>query len=164
MKHGWRIFSQEVRYRGRVKLALLQPDGKERDRSGTGAISEFEFMRAPETLRQTVLARDLVARWKVPDEAAAVARLAAMVEPSFDSSSGMIFLDVYSRSPEEAAELANAVADAYESRRGESAQKLAQDSLQAMEARLADQLKKVEEARRRMEELEQIRGTAAESK
>ncbi|MBP7950780.1 MAG: polysaccharide biosynthesis tyrosine autokinase [Verrucomicrobiales bacterium] len=145
----------EKQYVGRVKLQVHHDSkdpiferGYGGGISGTWLETEFKIITSRETLLRVVKSQNLVKKWNLGnDENLAVDRLAKKVEPQEERGTEMISIEVFSSNPQEAADLANAVADAYEERRKEYEKGRSSAAVDVLEMELDAQEKKAEEKR-----------------
>ncbi len=143
----------DKKYVGRVKLQVHHDSSKqifEREYGGptqTFLETEFKKITARETLMRVVRSMNLAKVWNLDNEQQAVDKLTRMVEPAEERGTEIIAIEVYSTKPKEAADLANAVADAYEERRKEQEKKRNEDAVNMLQMELESQERKVEEKR-----------------
>ncbi len=144
----------EKKHVGRVKLQVhtKSMDGVfNKDFGGTSATwleTEFKIITSRETLLHVVRGKALAKRWNLGnDDNAAVDRLSRMVETNEERGTDLITIEVYSPKMDEAAELANAVSDAYEERRKEYEKSKSEGAVNMLQSELDNQDKKVEEKR-----------------
>jgi capsular polysaccharide biosynthesis protein len=100
-------------YVGRVKL-LVHHERPGPSLASNWPETEIKLITSQAALGQVVARRNLMTEWNLPDEAAAIDHLQRMVEVTVEQEAEIIHIEVYSPNPKQAAELANAVADAYE--------------------------------------------------
>ena len=144
----------EKKHVGRVKLQVHHDskDGvfsKEMGgMSNTWLETEFKIITSRETYNRVVRTKGLAKRWNLGnDENAAVDKLSRMVETNEERGTDLIAIEVYSPKAEEAAELANAVAEAYEERRKDYEKGRSENAVNMLQMELDSQEKKVEEKR-----------------
>ncbi len=144
----------EKKHVGRVKMQVHHDAVKSVfDRDGAGVSStwletEFKIITARETLLHVVRTKGLAKRWNLGnDDNAAVDKLTRMVETAEDRGTDLIAIEVYSPKMDEAAELANAVAEAYEERRKDYEKGRSEGAVNMLQMELDSQEKKVEEKR-----------------
>ena len=145
----------EKKHIGRVKLQVHHDSqsGPVFNRNSTGLSgqwleTEFKIITARETLLHVVRTLQLTKKWNLGnDENTAVTKLSGMVETSEERGTDMIAIEVYSPKADEAAELANAVADAYEDRRKEYEKHRSEDAINMLAMELDSQEKKVDAKR-----------------
>ena len=144
----------EKKHVGRVKLQVHH-DSKDavfgKDMGGmsnTWLETEFKIITSRETYNRVVRTKGLAKRWNLGnDENAAVDKLSRMVETNEERGTDLIAIEVYSPKAEEAAELANAVAEAYEERRKDYEKGRSENAVNMLQMELDSQEKKVEEKR-----------------
>ncbi|NNE93277.1 MAG: polysaccharide biosynthesis tyrosine autokinase [Verrucomicrobiales bacterium] len=112
--------------------------------------TQFETIKTNETLYRVVDKFDLVNRWGAATRQEAANMLRKNLETSSRRNTNLIDVSVYSTSPEEAAELANAVAQSYADGRLEEEQKRINKALTALESELAKQRERVSVSRSAM--------------
>ncbi|MFN0129946.1 MAG: polysaccharide biosynthesis tyrosine autokinase [Verrucomicrobiales bacterium] len=120
--------------------------------------TEFKIITSKETLSQVVKKRNLVERWKVASLDEAYTKLERMVDASEERGTDLIKIVVLSTDKEEAAELANDVAEAYTNRRKEIESERVQLAFQTLSHTRKGQEQEVERARNKMLELVQELG------
>lgn len=147
----------EKKYKGTVKIQIHRDLSKnifERDNAGMSSTwleTEFSNITARESLIRVVQKLNLVKRWNLGnEEQAAVGKLKQMIETNEERGTDIIAIDCYSPRPEEAAELANAVAEAYEERRKGYEKGRSEDAVNMLQSELDSQENKVEAKRVRM--------------
>jgi capsular exopolysaccharide synthesis family protein len=124
--------------------------------------TEFETIQSEKVLKKVVEGLNLNARWgekfRGPNEKLKTEEAMLMLKGHMDlrpvRNTSFIEIKVFSDKPEEAAELANAVAKAYKEFRTEERQELYAKGIKAVEDRLSEQEVKVRNA---TEEVEQLR-------
>jgi polysaccharide biosynthesis transport protein len=114
--------------------------------------TQFKIITSRETLLRVVNKKNLKARWDMSEDEA-VSRLFRMVETEEERGTEIINIEVYSTKWDEAAELANAVREAYEERRKETEQERVGRIVNVLNTRLKSQETEVEEARLEMMQL-----------
>jgi capsular exopolysaccharide synthesis family protein len=147
----------EKKHRGRVTMQV-QSNAKDTPfghgqsyTSGAWLETEFKIITSRETLIRVVRSLGLTKRQGWPqDENQAVDKLMFMVEPHEERGTELIAIEVYSPSPQEAAMLANAVADAYEGRRKDQMSEKAEKALDTLDKEIEDIEQSVDEKRVRM--------------
>ena len=116
--------------------------------SGNWLETEFKIITARETMLRVVRKLGLAKKWNLgTDENTTIAKLTGMVETSEERGTDIIAIEVYSPKPDEAAELANAVADAYEERRKETEKGRSESAINMLAMELDDQRKQVDSKR-----------------
>ncbi len=138
----------ETQYAGRVKFQVHRNAAKNVTSgwSATGLETEKAIITARETLLRVVRNKGLAARWKL-DEYEASEKLGRMVDTSVERGTDLITIEVTSPNRAEAAELANAVGEAYEERRKEYEKGRSEGAIAMLQNELEAQDKKVEEKR-----------------
>ena len=119
-------------YLGRAALEIVQDEEDLRVFNGGGGgmhghnlasmnfiKTEFEVITSQQTLYKVIDELGLVERWNTGNRAGAFKRLHKRTDPSARHNTNLIDIEVYADSPDEAAELANAIADNYSKRRQE---------------------------------------------
>lgn len=112
--------------------------------------TEFEIITSKDTLAQVIKKRNLVDRWKVADLDAAYTKLEGMVEASEKAGTDLVKIEVRSPDNQEAAELANDVAEAYINRRKEMEKERVQLAFETLSHTRKAQEQEVERARNEM--------------
>lgn len=79
--------------------------------------TQFEIITSQQTLYKVIDELGLVERWNTGTKAGAYHLLQKRTDPSARRNTNLIDIEVYADTPEEAAELANAIADNYSKRR-----------------------------------------------
>lgn len=122
--------------------------------------NEMERIRSGAVLEEVVLRRDLVSRWFPGSNATdplqvgqAVSRLGKLLQLRRVGDSGVIELQVQSPGAQEAADIANAVAEVYRNRRVADFQGYTQRGLAVLESELAMQSNRVAALRQQAEGL-----------
>ncbi|MFN0125710.1 MAG: hypothetical protein ACKV19_03365 [Verrucomicrobiales bacterium] len=115
--------------------------------------TEFEIITSNDTLAQVIKKRNLVDRWKVADLDAAYTKLERMVEASNEAGTDLVKIEVRSADKQEAAELANDVAEAYIHRRKEIEKERVQLAFETLSHTRQAQEQEVERARSEMLEV-----------
>jgi uncharacterized protein involved in exopolysaccharide biosynthesis len=148
------VSMQEKFYSGRVQLQLIPSGGGGvfskalREKSTNWVETECKIMTSRETLLHVVRAKALAKRWSLGnDDNAAVDKLAKGVEVRREPNTEIVTIEVCDGLMDVAAELANAVADAYEERAKEYEKGRAEVAVYMLQAILDSQEKKVEEKR-----------------
>lgn len=145
----------EKKHIGRVRLQVQQAsqgstvfNRNQMGSSGQWLETEFKIITARETMLRVVRKLGLAKKWNLgTDENTAIAKLTGMVETSEERGTDIISIEVYSPKPDEAAELANAVADAYEDRRKETEKGRSESAINMLAMELDDQRKQVDSKR-----------------
>ena len=115
--------------------------------------TQFEIISSKETLYGVIDRLDLVKRWELPSRMAAYHVLQGKIRAEEVRGTDLIDVFVYHTDPDEAAELANEVADRYRSRREEEELGRSNRALGSLEEQLDKQRGRVEVARMNMLEL-----------
>ncbi len=148
------ISTQEKIHVARVQLQLLPLGGAAvfakglAQKNANWVDTECHIITSRETLLHVVREKALAKRWDLGnDDNAAADKLAKMVEVSREPNTDLVTIEVYTGLMDVAAELANAVADAYEERAKEFEKGRAEAAVNMLQAELDNQEKKVEEKR-----------------
>ncbi len=130
------------KYRGRLEMKIERQDVKVKvgDHEGTdpGMFSEtalkteFETITKAETLYPVVEKFDLVHRWNLPDRRAALGKLLGNLDPQAMLKSDFVVIEYYDEDPKLAADIANAVADSYMTKRVEMVDRGKERALQVV--------------------------------
>jgi polysaccharide biosynthesis transport protein len=120
--------------------------------SGQFLETQFKIITARETLLRVINKKNLKARWDMTEDDA-VGKLFRMVETQEERGTEIIAIEVYSTQWDEAAELANAVRDAYEERRKQMEEERVGRIVGVLTSKLKSQEAEVEEARQEMMQL-----------
>lgn len=150
----------DKKYVGRTSLQVHQiaqtivfEDGNNGSRmnnlSGNFLETQFKIITSRETLIQVVNKKNLKARWEMSEDDA-VSKLSRMIETEEERGTEIISIEVYSNKYDEAAELANAVREAYEERRNQTEKDRVEGLVGALSLKLKAQSTDVEEARAEM--------------
>lgn len=115
--------------------------------------TQFQIISSKETLYRVIDQLDLVSHWELPSRQVAYQTLLSKVRADEVRGTDLIDIHVYHTDPQEAAELANAIADMYRTRREE--QELAQSNraLASLEEQLDKQRDLVAQSRMSMLDL-----------
>lgn len=144
----------EKKHVGRVKLqvhnesrnGLFERGGG--GQSSTWLETEFKIITSRENFMNVVHTKGLTKRWNLGnDDNAAVDKLARMVETSEERGTDLIAIEVFSPRMEEAAELANSIADSYEERRIDYDKNKMEKAVNVLQGELDHQEKNVEDKR-----------------
>lgn len=114
--------------------------------------TQFKIITARETLLRVVQKAGLMARWD-KSEAECVDKLSRMIETEEERGTEIIAIEVYSTTWDEAAELANAVREAYQERRTDAEKERVKGISSALDGKVNTQEAVVEEARKVMMDL-----------
>ena len=149
----------DKKYVGRTSLQVHQvaqttvfENGNDGSRLNMGANfleTQFKIITSRETLLQVVNKKNLKARWEMTEDDA-VSKLSRMIETEEERGTEIISIEVYSTQWDEAAELANAVREAYEDRRNKTEKDRVEGLVGALGLKLKAQTTDVEEARAEM--------------
>lgn len=120
--------------------------------------TEFKVITSKETLNIVIDKLGLVERWKLNTREEAYQKLLGMVDASEERGTSLIKIEVLSTDREEAAEIANEVAEAYRNRRTQMENERVQTAFQTITRTLEAQSKAVRDAQARMLELVQRYG------
>lgn len=161
------------RLRGKGKFESLARVKVERDQSDVsfvadprmGAVgydpyfiqNEFETIKSDKVLGQVVAAMDLQKEWSKGGQTLSTNEAIALLKQKLDlkAESKTSFIDIRAKSdkPQEAAELANAVAKSYQVFRSEQRQQLSLGGIKALEERWKEQEVKVTDAQKEVDRL-----------
>jgi len=119
--------------------------------------TQFKIITSRETLLRVVNKKNLAANWEMSVDDA-VSKLFRMIETEEERGTELISIEVYSTKYEEAADLANAVRDAYEERRKEMETERVTRITNVLTGKLKLQESEVEEARIAMMDLMKLYG------
>ena len=114
--------------------------------------TQFKIITSPETLLRVINKKNLKARWDMSEDEA-MSKLRRMIETEEERGTEIINIEVYSTTWDEAAELANAVREAYEDRRKETEQDRVGRIVGVLNGKLKAQETEVEESRIEMMQL-----------
>ena len=123
--------------------------------------TQFEIIQSRETLKEVIKngvdsagnLLDLKKSWGAPTNEDAYRMLKRKVETQDVRGTDLIDIEVYDTDPNLAADIANAVADAYRTRRQEEEQTRAQKALALLDQQIKSQEGRLEKARNNMIEL-----------
>ncbi len=159
------------KYRGRVEMKIERKADKvrvgERDGddptiySDTALKTEFETITKAETLYPVIEKFDLVKRWNLPDRRAALGKLMGNLDPQAMLRSDFVVIEYYDEDPKLAAELANAVADSYMTKRVEMANKGKEKALKVVENQIVSLEQQAHTARVKMLQAQKDAGIVA---
>ncbi|MCB1097380.1 MAG: protein kinase [Verrucomicrobiae bacterium] len=147
-------------YLGRLRLQI-QPVSQDfevfRDKSSRTMITpayiqtQFQIITSKETLYDVIDELQLVRKWEdARTPAEAYAKLLKMVETEAVRGTDLIDIEVYHTDPQEAADIANAIAVTYRNRRTEMESARSKQALDILNAQETLQEQKVEDTRLRM--------------
>ncbi len=148
----------DKKYVGRTSLQVHQSsrgagvifdEGSREDTRLIGANfleTQFKIITSRETLLRVVNQKNLKTRWDMTEDDA-VSKLSRMIETEEERGTEIMNIEVYSTKWDEAAELANAVREAYEQRRRETEQERVSRIVKVLDNRLNSQEDEVEAAR-----------------
>ena len=154
----------DKKYVGRTSLQVHQSskgtifgedanDQTSRFNQGTNFLeTQFKIITSPETLIRVIDKKNLKARWDMSEDEA-MAKLKRMIETEEERGTEIINIEVYSVTWDEAAELANAVREAYEERRKETEKDRVGRIVGVLNGKLKTQEEEVEAARIEMMQL-----------
>ena len=108
--------------------------------------TQFEVITSQQTLYRVIDQLGLVERWNTGTRNGAYQRLHKRTDPSARRNTNLIDIEVYADAPDEAAELANAIAEHYSIRRQEEDDTRAQKAVTALALEVAKQEKTVADA------------------
>lgn len=148
------------KYRGRVEMKIERKADKVRvgDRDGedptiysdTALKTEFETITKAETLYPVIEKFDLVKRWNMPDRRAALGKLLGNLDPQAMLKSDFVIIEYYDEDPKFAAEIANAVAESYMTKRVEMNDKGKERALKVVESQISNLEQQARSARIKM--------------
>lgn len=148
------------KYRGRVemkiervanKLQVFQRNSDDFAPSDVIIKNEYETITKPETLYPVVEKLNLAKRWNLPSRQAALGRLKGNLDTQSSVRSDFVVIEFYDQDAGVAAEVANAVADSYMTRRKEVDSKQKQEALQNMSKQIAEKEQERDQARAKMQ-------------
>ena len=153
----------DKKFAGRTKFQILQssaPDlfgmvqnDQRSTMSGNWLETQFKTMTARETLYNVVTRLNLEQVWHTTKEEAA-GRLERMIETEQERGTEIVTITAWSTKNDEAANIAKAVREAYESRRTEGEQARFRRLTQTTESEINKQLSAVDKARLEMNDLQ----------
>lgn len=158
-------YSGDKEYLGSVRLQISPSSGNYKKeyfegnttgetRSHTEIQTQFSIIKSKQTLYSVVEELQLVKRWEdVKSPADAYNKVLKMLDLEEVKGTDLIDINVYHTDPIEAAELANAIAEAYRDRRASEVQSRKSRALDMLNAQETLQEQKVEDARFRTVEL-----------
>ena len=159
------------KYRGRVEMKIERNARKvqigERDGddptiySDTALKTEFETITKAETLYPVIEKFDLVKRWNLPDRRSALGKLMGNLDPQAMLRSDFVVIEYYDEDPKLAAQLANAVADSYMTKRVEMANKGKEKALKVVETQITSLEQQAHTARVKMLQAQKDAGIVA---
>ncbi|MES2708373.1 MAG: polysaccharide biosynthesis tyrosine autokinase [Verrucomicrobiota bacterium] len=159
----------DKKYVGRTSLQVHQVskeevlpgaiDNVERGNSMSASFLEtqFKIITSPETLLKVVQRKNLTQRWDMR-EADALTKLSKMIETQEERGTEIMEIQVYSTNWDEAAELANAVREAYEDRRNETEKERVGRVVTILQTKLNNQQDEVNDARTEVMRLMKLYG------
>ena len=112
--------------------------------------TQFMIINSKETLYQVIDKMGLVERWEADNRQQAYIMLLDKIEAEEVRGTDLIDIIVYSTDPQEAADLANSIANAYVGRRSEWEKTRSKKALDTLDYQLTQQEEKVEQARIKM--------------
>ncbi|RZI57036.1 MAG: hypothetical protein EOP14_05345, partial [Pseudomonas sp.] len=119
--------------------------------------TQFKIITSPETLLKVVRRKDLPRKWSMR-ESEALAKLTRMIETEEERGTEIMEIQVYSTDWNEAAELANAVREAYEERRNDTDKERVAKVVNVLNMRLSSQQDEVNDARTEVMRLMKLYG------
>jgi capsular exopolysaccharide synthesis family protein len=150
------------KYEGRVQLEIARDEkpvemGMNRvgvwgDREMNFIQTQFKIITSYETLGLVADKLNLIQRWG-RTKTEVIEELLDSIDPEEVRGTDLIDIAVYRQDPEEAAEIANTVATAYQERRFEFAEEQARESMRSLDQELQAHSAEVEKARVRMLDL-----------
>ncbi len=124
--------------------------------------NEFESITKPETLYPVVDKLDLQKRWSMPNRQSALAKLRGNLDTQSSVRSDFVTIEFYDQDPNMAAEIANAVAQSYMTRRVEVESKQKNEALTMLGKQIAEQEELRGQARLTMQEAKKKGGIVGE--
>lgn len=156
------------KYRGRVEMKIERVSNKlqvfQRNTDDFQAPSdviiknEYETITKPETLYPVVDKLDLIKRWNLTTRQAALGQLRGNLDTQSSVRSDFVVIEFYDKDPNVAAEVANAVAASYMTRRKEVDSKQKDEALQMVSKQIAEQEHLRDQARTKMQEAKKKAG------
>jgi len=150
-------------YLGRAALEIVQDENDLtvfNNQMGGGQFAsmnfiqtQFEIITSQQTLYKVIDELKLVERWNTGDRAGAYRLLHKRTDPSARRNTNLIDIEVFADAPEEAAELANAIAENYSKRRQEDDDARALKGVTALAAEVSKQEEIAANAQTKMLEL-----------
>ncbi|MDZ4289229.1 MAG: polysaccharide biosynthesis tyrosine autokinase [Prosthecobacter sp.] len=150
------------KYRGRVEMKIERVSNKlqvfQRNQDDFAAPSdviiknEYETITKPETLYPVVEKLQLAKRWTLPNRQAALGKLKGNLETQSSVRSDFVVIEFYDQDSNTAAEVANAVAASYMTRRKEVDGKQKEEALQMVSKQISEQEQLRDKARLKMQE------------
>jgi capsular exopolysaccharide synthesis family protein len=147
----------DKKYVGRTSLQVNQisndpifnetsSNGERMNYSAQFLETQFKIITSRETLLRVVDKKNLKAIWEMTEDEA-VGKLFRMIETQEERGTEIISIEVYSTKPEEAADLANAVREAYQERRVQTENERVGSVMTVLTGKQKSQETEVEEAR-----------------
>ncbi|HAL72535.1 MAG TPA: hypothetical protein DCP71_12265, partial [Verrucomicrobiales bacterium] len=124
--------------------------------------NEFESITKPETLYPVVDKLDLQKRWSLPNRQSALAKLRGNLDTQSSVRSDFVTIEFYDQDPNVAAEIANAVAQSYMTRRVEVESKQKNEALIMLGQQITEQEQSRDQARLKMQEAKKKGGIVGE--
>jgi capsular exopolysaccharide synthesis family protein len=125
--------------------------------------TEYESITKLETLYPVIDSFDLVKKWNLPGRQEAAAKLRANLETQANLRSDFVSIEYYDENPKDAADIANAVAESYMTKRLEFDLKKKDDALAIINKQIADLEKRSNESRLKMQAAKSSAGILGES-
>lgn len=160
------------KYRGRVEMKIerLQTKVQVFQRSTDDFMApsdvviknEFESITKPETLYPVVDKLDLQKRWAMPNRQATLGKLRGNLDTQSSVRSDFVVIEYFDQEPAVAAEIANAVAQSYMTRRVEVESKQKQEALAMLGKQIEEQERLRDLARVKMQEAKKKGGIVGE--
>lgn len=158
-KYPGRVLMQVERLSGVTAGDFIDPLSGVRSMNNMSFLpTEFAIITSKETLSQVIKKYNLVDRWKLASLEEAYVKLSRMLDASEKRGTDLIEIEVLSTNKDEAAELANGVAEAYINRRKEIESERVNMGFQTLSYTLKGQAQEVDRARNKMLELVQDLG------
>jgi len=123
--------------------------------------TEFEVIRAHQTLKLVTQRLGLTTQWNMTEEDA-IAVLKGIVDAQNLRGTDLILIKVRHTSPEQARDIAKEVYEAYKKRREEKAREILADSLKEMEKAIVEQSQVIQTKQEKMREMLMDAGHSAE--
>lgn len=161
------------KYRGQVKMKIerqadkvrLDPLASSNDPaafSETFSKTEFETLTMSETLYPVVEELDLAKRWNLPGRREALGRLMSNLEPQPSIKSDFVVIEFFDEDPKLAADVANAVADSYTTKRIQMERVQKEAALTVLKKQTAEIEKQALVARTKMQQAKKDAGIVGE--
>lgn len=151
--------SLQVHQNSKIEVLQGAVDNGERYNNNSMSFLEtqFKIIISPETLLKVIQRKNLTQRWDM-SESEALNKLTKMVETDEQRGTEIIEISVYSTNWDEAAELANAVREAYEERRKDTEKDRVARVVNILQTKLSNQQDEVNDARTEVMRLMKLYG------